>query len=188
MVRPLSCYLAGPIDLADQETRVGWQNAAKNILGHYGVSVYAPYFIAHHNPEVKQQIMSIGFHTVEQASMVLAYLPHDVPTLGTIREIHHATTLGKRVVVASPWAGTSAFSADLEVHETLWEALCAILEITEEELIELISVIYGPNAHFFDYVPNGGSNGGRDSDREPDPRPVTHRRVPHHKDEFTRRT
>lgn len=141
--RPSSVYLAGPIDLADPEIRTGWQSLARNILGNYGVSIYAPYFIAHHNPEVKKQIMSIGYHIVSEAGMVLAYLPRHTPTLGTIREIDHAVSLGKRVVVASDWAHTSAFSADLECYPSVPEALCAILEIEPGEYNELVDVIFG---------------------------------------------
>lgn len=143
--RPASVYLAGPIDLADPETRVGWQRMAGTVLGNYGVSVYAPYFISHHNKEVKKQIMSIGFHIVSVADMVLAYLPRHTPTLGTVREIHHAASLGKRVVVASDWAETSAFSADLECYPTVGEALCAILEIDMVEYNELLNISMGLN-------------------------------------------
>lgn len=184
--RPSSIYLAGPIDMADPEVRVGWQRAAGTILGHYGISVYAPYFVAHGNEEVKRQIMSIGFHIVEQAGMVLAYLPYDVPTLGTIREIHHAASLGKRVVVASPWAGTSAFSGDLECYDTLWQSLCAILEISPQELTDLALTCLGPNEYIFTKSHEEKLHDSGDSNSRPNTEPVANRRVRVPEDEPSR--
>lgn len=145
--RPASVYLAGPIDLAPPGMANGWRSVAREVFGQYNVATFDPnaaWTGGTFNQETKFSVMRIDFAAILSCDMVFAYLPYDVPTLGTVREIEFARSKNKRVVVASPWAETSAFSADLECHDTLWEALCDVLEINEDELTEFISVVFGP--------------------------------------------
>lgn len=141
---PNTVYLAGPLDFAPEEIQVGWRNLAGNVLAQYKVAPITPNFVPCKTDEARRQVMEICYRTVGVVDMMLAYLPYDVPTLGVIREIEFARHLGQRVVVASPWAGKSVFSADLEVFPSVPLALCHILKLQEDEYNELVTVIFGP--------------------------------------------
>jgi hypothetical protein len=182
--RPASIYLAGPIDLAPPGLAEGWRTIAKNIFGHYSVATFDPnaaWGEGVQSSEVKAQIMAIDYFAILNCGMVMAYLPYDVPTLGTVREIEFARSQDKRVVVASPWAQSSAFSADLECYPNLWEAFCGILEIDEADLTDLVLTIFaerevedlvgGFKGTGEDHNDNGNSDSGSYT------KPVTHRRM-----------
>lgn len=134
--RPATVYLAGPIDLATEDLKFAWRDFASTVLLEYGVDSYSPVgaWRSGNLPSSRKAAMDSAYYSVWICDMVLAYLPADVPTIGTIREIEFARSRDKRVVVASPWAATSAFSADLECHPSVPLALAAILEITEDDI------------------------------------------------------
>ena len=193
--RPHSVYLCGPIDMANHEMRIKWRNVAKTVFAAYGVPTFDPSGAWHggaENLEAKRAIMDIDYHAVYTTDMTLAHLPPDVPTIGSIREIEYARSQGKRVVVASPWVRTSAFSADLEVYDTVPEALCAILEISHDSYNDMIHEIYGqPEAgEKIDrdkYVATtGGTDGPRTENRESDSHRIKRSRMPLNQNESAR--
>lgn len=143
--RPASIYLAGPIDLAPPELATGWRTAAREIFGQYRIATFDPsaaWVGGTISQDTKFAVMKTDFAAILACEMVLAYLPYDVPSLGTIREIEFARSQDKRVVVASPWAETSAFSADLECYSTLWQAFCVLAGIDEQELTQFVSIVF----------------------------------------------
>lgn len=175
--RPSTVYLAGPIDLAPPSMQTGWRTLAKEVFGQYNVATFDPnaaWVGGGINKQVKETVMNVDKFAVWACEMVLAYLPHDIPTLGTIREIEFAKERDRRVVVASPWAETSAFSADLECYDTVPEALCAILEIELGEYNQFVSLIFNDEeASLHGNGRESQSESARDSNREFHTRPLT---------------
>jgi nucleoside 2-deoxyribosyltransferase len=100
-------YLAGPVDGVQRQEALAWREDVSQRLNRVGVSTFSP---AHafsvvcfggnrsSNKATARAVTEINRHAISQSSVVLAYLPKDYITIGTIREIEYAVSIGKPVV------------------------------------------------------------------------------------------
>lgn len=179
--RPNTVYLCGPIDMATEEQIDAWREAAVSFFERFGVTCFNPSAawvgIHERNQAINEAVMTVDYLAILNCDMVLAYLPSNILTLGSIREIEFARSHGKRVVVVTDWAHTSAFSADLECYPHMITAVAAILGLDPEDLMP------SDQSHLEDLeVFDVGT-----IDSEPRSYFIGQKRVPIPKNKFTRR-
>lgn len=83
-------YLAGPVDAAGD---FRWQEGVIGRLIGAGYTVYNPSKAFHMAPRDMSEahtVTAINNVALKHADILLAYLPHNVPTVGTCREIERA--------------------------------------------------------------------------------------------------
>lgn len=101
-------YLAGPIDGVQRKEALGWREGVSRHLNRAGISTFSPahaFSVAYFdnnsllNKATARAVTGINRYAINKSSVVLAYLPKDRITIGTIREIEYTISIGKPVVV-----------------------------------------------------------------------------------------
>lgn len=132
-------YLAGPIDGVQRKEALDWREGVSQRLNRVGVSTFSPahafsvvYFGGNSlsNEATARAVTEINRYAISQSSVVLAYLPKDRITIGTIREIEYAISIGKPVVVLVECTDTSFLSLYDAIQVSDWdEAIGAVIEV-----------------------------------------------------------
>lgn len=131
-------YLAGPVDGVQRKEALDWREDVSQRLNQAGISTFSPahafsvvYFggDSPSNKAVARAVTEINRYAISQSSVVLAYLPKDRITIGTIREIEYAITIGKPVVVLVERTDTPFLSLYDTIQVSDWdEAVGAVIE------------------------------------------------------------
>lgn len=131
-------YLAGPIDGVQRQEALNWREDVSQRLNQVGVSTFSPahafsvvYFggDSPSNKAVARAVTEINRYAISQSSVVLAYLPKDRITIGTIREIEYAISIGKPVVVLVERTDIPFLSLYDTIQVSDWdEAVSAVIE------------------------------------------------------------
>ena len=135
-------YLAGPIDGVQRQEALDWQEEVSQRLNRAGISTFSPahaFSVAYlsssvpSSKAVARAVTEINRYAISQSSVVLAYLPKDRTTVGTIREIEYAVSIGKPVVVLVEHANASFLSLYDTIQVFDWnelvdEAVGAVIE------------------------------------------------------------
>jgi nucleoside 2-deoxyribosyltransferase len=133
-------YLAGPVDGVQRQEALDWREDVSQRLNQAGVSTFSPahafsvVYFSSNNPSNKaataRAVTEINRYTISQSSVVLAYLPKDRITIGTIREIEYAVSIGKPVVVLVERTDISFLSLYDTIQVSDWdEAVGAVIEV-----------------------------------------------------------
>jgi len=132
-------YLAGPIDGVQRENALDWRESVSQSLNRTGISTFSPAhaFSAVHfggngssYKATARAITEINRYAISQSSVVLAYLPKDRITIGTVREIEYTISIGKPVVVLVEHADVSFLSLYDTIQVFDWdEAVGAVIEV-----------------------------------------------------------
>jgi nucleoside 2-deoxyribosyltransferase len=81
------------------------------------------------NKAAARAVTEINRYAISQSSVILAYLPKDSITIGTIREIEYAISIGKPVVVLVERTDTPFLSLYDTIQVSDWdEAVGAVIE------------------------------------------------------------
>ncbi len=132
-------YLAGPIDGVQRQEALDWREGVSRRLNQAGVSTFSPahafsvvHFVGSNsssNKATARAVTEINRYAISQSSVVLAYLPKDRITIGTIREIEYAISIGKPVVVLVEHTDISFLSLYDTIQVSDWDkAVGAIIE------------------------------------------------------------
>ncbi len=131
-------YLAGPIDGVQRQEALDWREDVSQHLNQAGVSTFSPahafsvvYFGGNSplNKATARAVTEINRYAISQSSVVLAYLPKDRTTIGTIREIEYAVSIGKPVVVLVERTDVSFLSLYDTIQVSDWdEAVGAVID------------------------------------------------------------
>ena len=131
-------YLAGPIDGVQRKEALDWREGVSQCLNQAGISTFSPahafsvaYFGGNSpsNKAAAQAVTEINRYAISQSSVILAYLPKDSITIGTIREIEYAISIGKPVVVLVERTDTPFLSLYDTIQVSDWdEAVGAVIE------------------------------------------------------------
>lgn len=131
-------YLAGPIDGVQRQEALDWREDVSQRLNQAGVSTFSPahaFSVVHFggdnpsNEVTARAVTKINRYAIGQSSVVLAYLPKDRITIGTIREIEYAVSIGKPVVVLVERTDVSFLSLYDTIQVSGWdEAVGAVIE------------------------------------------------------------
>jgi len=132
-------YLAGPIDGVQRQEALGWRENASRRLNQAGISTFSPahafsvvYFVSSNSPlneATARAATEINRYAIRQSSVVLAYLPKDRITIGTIREIEYAVSIGKPVVVLVERTDVSFLSLYDTIQVSDWDgAVGAVID------------------------------------------------------------
>lgn len=131
-------YLAGPIDGVQRQEALDWREDISQRLNRASISTFSPahafsvaYFGGNSpsNKAAARAVTEINRYAISQSSMVLAYLPKDRITIGTIREIEYAISIGKPVVVLVERTDTPFLSLYDTIQVSDWdEAVGAVIE------------------------------------------------------------
>jgi len=132
-------YLAGPVDGVQRQEALNWQEDASQRLNRAGISTFSP---AHAfsvvrfgddsplNKATARVVTEINRYAINQSSVVLAYLPKDCITIGTIREIEYAISIGRPVVALVEHTDTPFLSLYDVIQVSDWdEAVGAVIEV-----------------------------------------------------------
>lgn len=132
-------YLAGPVDGVQRQEALDWRESVSQCLNQAGVSTFSPahafsvvYFGGNgpSNKATARAVTEINRYTISQSSVVLAYLPKDRITIGTIREIEYAVSIGKPVVVLVERTDVSFLSLYDTIQVSDWNgAVGAVIEV-----------------------------------------------------------
>ena len=132
-------YLAGPVDGVQRQEALDWREGVSQRLNRAGISTFSPahaFSVVYFNsngPSIKttaQAVTEINKYAISQSSVVLAYLPKDRITIGTIREIEYAVSIGKPVVVLVERTDVSFLSLHDTIQVSDWdEAVGAVIEV-----------------------------------------------------------
>ena len=132
-------YLAGPIDGVQRQEALDWRENVSQHLNQVGVSTFSPahafsvvYFSGNglSNKVTARTVIEINRYAIRQSSVVLAYLPKDHITIGTIREIEYAVSIGKPVVVLVERTDVSFLSLYDTIQVSDWdEAVGTVIEV-----------------------------------------------------------
>jgi nucleoside 2-deoxyribosyltransferase len=132
-------YLAGPVDGVQRQEALDWREDVSQRLKQAGVSTFSPahafsvvYFGGNSlsNKATARAVTEINRYAISQSSVVLAYLPKDRITIGTIREIEYAVSIGKPVVVLVERTDISFLSLYDTIQVSDWdEAVGAVIEV-----------------------------------------------------------
>ena len=132
-------YLAGPVDGVQRKEALDWREDVSQRLNRAGISTFSPahafsvtYFGGNgpSNKVTARAVTEINRYAISQSSVVLAYLPKDRITIGTIREIEYAISISKPVVVLVEHTDISFLSLYDTIQVSNWdEAIGAIIEI-----------------------------------------------------------
>ena len=132
-------YLAGPVDGVQRQEALNWREDVSQRLNQAGISTFSPahafsvvYFVGSNSPSNKataRAVTDINRYAISQSSVVLAYLPKDRTTIGTIREIEYAVSIGKPVVVLVEHTDIFFLSLYDTIQVSDWdEAVNAVIE------------------------------------------------------------
>lgn len=131
-------YLAGPVDGVQRQEALDWREDVSRRLNQAGISTFSPahafsvvYFGGNtsSNKVTARAVTEINRYAISQSSVVLAYLPKDRITIGTIREIEYAVSIGKPVVVLIERTDVSFLSLYDTIQVSDWdEAVGAVIE------------------------------------------------------------
>jgi nucleoside 2-deoxyribosyltransferase len=131
-------YLAGPVDGVQRKEALDWREDVSQYLNRAGISTFSPahafsvVYFGGNGPSHKvtaQTVTEINRYAISQSSVVLAYLPKDRITIGTIREIEYAISIGKPVVVLVEHTDVSFLSLYDTIQVSDWdEAVGAVIE------------------------------------------------------------
>ena len=131
-------YLAGPIDGVQRQEALDWREEVSQCLNQAGISTFSPahaFSVVHFggdspsNKAMARAVTEINRCAIRQSSVVLAYLPKDCITIGTIREIEYAVSIGKPVVVLIERTDTPFLSLYDTIQVSDWdEAVDAVIE------------------------------------------------------------
>ncbi len=131
-------YLAGPVDGVQREEALDWREGVSRHLNRASISTFSPahafsvvYFggDSPSNKAVARAVTEINRYAISQSSVVLAYLPKDRTTIGTIREIEYAISIGKPVVALVECTDISFLSLYDTIQVSDWnEAVSAVIE------------------------------------------------------------
>ncbi len=134
-------YLAGPIDGVQRQEALGWREEVSQRLNQAGISTFSPahafsvVYLSSNVPPNKaaaRAVTEINRYAISRSSVVLAYLPKDRTTVGTIREIEYAVSIGKPVVVLVERTNVSFLSLYDTIQVSDWdEAVDAVIEAVE---------------------------------------------------------
>ena len=132
-------YLAGPIDGVQRQEALDWRENVSQHLNQVGVSTFSPahaFFMVYFggnsplNKATARAVTKINRYAIRQSSVVLAYLPKDHITIGTIREIEYAVSIGKPVVVLVERTDVSFLSLYDTIQVSDWDgAVDAVIEV-----------------------------------------------------------
>ena len=123
-------YLAGPVDGVQRQEALDWREDVSQHLNQAGVSTFSP---AHafsvacfggsslSNKATARAVTEINRYAISQSSVVLAYLPKDRVTIGTIREIEYAISIGKPVVALVEHTDVSFLSLYDTIQVSDWD-------------------------------------------------------------------
>jgi nucleoside 2-deoxyribosyltransferase len=131
-------YLAGPVDGVQRQEALDWREDMSQRLNQAGISTFSPahaFSVVHFggnspsNKATARAVTEINRYAINQSSVVLAYLPKDRITIGTIREIEYAVSIGKPVVVLIEHTDVSFLSLYDTIQVFDWdEAVGAVIE------------------------------------------------------------
>lgn len=131
-------YLAGPVDGVQRQEALDWREDVSQRLNKAGISTFSPahafsvVYFNNNSPSNKataRAVTEINRYAISQSSVVLAYLPKDRITIGTIREIEYAISIGKPVVVLVERTDTPFLSLYDTIQVSNWdEAVGAVIE------------------------------------------------------------
>lgn len=131
-------YLAGPVDGVQRQEALNWREDVSKRLNKAGVSTFSPahaFSVAYFggngpsNKATARAVTEINRYAISQSSVVLAYLPKDRTTIGTIREIEYAVSIGKPVVVLIERTDIPFLSLYDTIQVSNWdEAVGAVIE------------------------------------------------------------
>jgi len=131
-------YLAGPVDGVQRQEALDWREDVAQRLNQAGISTFSPahafsvvYFDGNGRPNkaMARAVTEINRYAISQSSVVLAYLPKDRTTIGTIREIEYAVSIGKPVVVLVERTDIPFLSLYDTIQVSDWdEAVGAVIE------------------------------------------------------------
>lgn len=131
-------YLAGPVDGVQRQEALDWREDVSRRLNRAGISTFSPahafsvVYFNNNSPSDKvtaRAVTEINKYAIGQSSVVLAYLPKDRITIGTIREIEYAVSIGKPVVVLVEHTGVSFLSLYDTIQVSNWdEAVDTVIE------------------------------------------------------------
>ena len=131
-------YLAGPIDGVQRQEALDWREDVSQRLNQVDISTFSPahaFSVAYSggnsllNKVTAQAVIEINRCAINQSSVVLAYLPKDRITIGTIREIEYAVSIGKPVVVLVERTDIFFLSLYDTIQVSDWdEAVNAVIE------------------------------------------------------------
>jgi len=131
-------YLAGPIDGVQRQEALGWRENVSRRLNQAGISTFSPahafsvvYSVGSNslNEATARAATEINRYAIRQSSVVLAYLPKDRITIGTIREIEYAVSIDKPVVALIERTDTPFLSLYDTIRVSDWdEAVDAVID------------------------------------------------------------
>lgn len=131
-------YLAGPVDGVQRQEALDWREGVSQRLNRTGISTFSPahafsvVYFGDNSPSNKataRAVTEINRYAINQSSVVLAYLPKDRITIGTIREIEYAVSIGKPVVALIEHTDVSFLSLYDTIQVSDWdEAVKAVIE------------------------------------------------------------
>lgn len=126
-------YLAGPIDGITTGEAANWRQQTGRTLAHYGVATFDPYGAYHlvlpASYDIAHAVGVINRFAIEQCQAVLVNLSGRGRSIGTLREIEFARAHNKRVIVVLPNGTPSLEAHDLEVVDTLADAIAALVGV-----------------------------------------------------------
>jgi len=98
--RRLCVYLAVPIDAA--KSPESWRHEIKKVLREHGITCYDPYSaFSLAEMSASRYVLDINSAALRASDVVVAYLPKDVCTVGTVLEIKECMDHGIPVIVVS---------------------------------------------------------------------------------------
>ena len=131
-------YLAGPIDGVQRQEALDWREEVSQCLNQAGISTFSPahaFSVVHFggdspsNKATARAVTEINRCAISQSSVVLAYLPKDRITIGTIREIEYAISISKPVVALVEHTDIPFLSLYDTIQVSDWdEAVSAVIE------------------------------------------------------------
>ena len=131
-------YLAGPIDGVQRKEALDWREGVSQCLNQAGISTFSPahafsvaYFSSSSpsNKVTARAVTEINRYAISQSSVVLVYLPKNRTTIGTIREIEYAISIGKPTVVLIERTDIPFLSLYDTIQVSDWdEAVSAVIE------------------------------------------------------------
>jgi len=131
-------YLAGPVDGVQRQEALDWRENVSQRLNQADISTFSPahaFSVVYSggnslpNKVTARAVTEINRYAISQSSVVLAYLPKDRTTIGTIREIEYAVSIGKPVVVLVERTDIPFLSLHDTIQVSDWDkAVDAVIE------------------------------------------------------------
>ena len=131
-------YLAGPVDGVQRQEALDWRENVSQRLNQADISTFSPahaFSVVYSgsnslpNKVTARAVTEINRYAISQSSVVLAYLPKDRITIGTIREIEYAVSIGKPVVTLVEHTDIPFLSLHDVIQVSDWdEAVSAVIE------------------------------------------------------------